>query len=146
MQQGKSHSSIAFAVLLGVVLLVAACASGTGRVPASPGVPTSQPPTTNPAPSSSPPSVKEFTIVARQFAFEPNVIRVKQGDTVKITASSADVAHGFAIPAYGVDLQLSDATPKTATFVADKKGTFPFICNVPCGPGHQEMTGTLIVE
>ena len=31
-------------------------------------------------------------------------------------------------------------------FIADKKGTFTFSCSVPCGSGHLNMKGTLIVE
>ena len=28
----------------------------------------------------------------------------------------------------------------------DKKGAFTFFCSVPCGPGHQNMKGTLTIE
>jgi heme/copper-type cytochrome/quinol oxidase subunit 2 len=31
------------------------------------------------------------------------------------------------------------------TFVADKAGTFTWRCNIPCGAGHQHMTGKLVV-
>ena len=27
-----------------------------------------------------------------------------------------------------------------------KKGKYDFLCNVYCGPGHKEMTGTIIVN
>jgi cytochrome c oxidase subunit 2 len=117
--------------------------------PPGPQQPGQQPPaenTTAQQPGANP-QVKEFIVVARRFSFDPAVIRVQQGDTVKITASSADVAHGLAIPDFNVNLRLEPgAQPQTATFVADKKGTFTFYCDVYCGAGHTEMKGQLIVE
>ncbi|MFA6533276.1 MAG: hypothetical protein WCT22_04760, partial [Patescibacteria group bacterium] len=41
--------------------------------------------------------VKEFTMTAKQWAFDPAIITVKQGDKVKINIKSIDVTHGFAI-------------------------------------------------
>lgn len=90
--------------------------------------------------------VKEFTVEAYQFGFEPSVIEVNQGDTVKLSAYTRDVPHGLAIPEYGVDLYLDSSEPVTTEFVADTKGEFTFFCNVPCGRGHSSMRGTLIVN
>jgi cytochrome c oxidase subunit 2 len=41
---------------------------------------------------------------------------------------------------------IEPGSSKTVTFVADKAGTFKFFCNVPCGEGHREMTGQLVVN
>lgn len=90
---------------------------------------------------------KEFRVEAFQFGYEPSVIEVNEGDTVRIIASSRDVSHGLVISQFGVNLFLgSDGTEQTAEFVADKKGTFSFFCNVPCGSGHGSMRGLLIVN
>ncbi len=91
-------------------------------------------------------SVKEFTMTAKQFSFDPNTITVNQGDTVIIRITSLDVLHGFALPEFGISQQLPPGQEETVKFVADKKGTFAFFCNIPCGVGHNEMTGTLIVN
>lgn len=90
--------------------------------------------------------VKEFRIEAFQFSYEPSVIEVNRGDTVRIIAKSRDVPHGLKIEEFGVDMQLSPSSETTAEFVADKAGTFTFFCTVPCGPGHPGMQGTLIVR
>jgi cytochrome c oxidase subunit 2 len=29
--------------------------------------------------------------------------------------------------------------------VPDKVGTFPFVCDIFCGSGHEDMTGTIVV-
>lgn len=89
---------------------------------------------------------KEFTMVATDFAFTPGVIEVNEGDTVILYITSTDVAHGIAIPEFNVKEELPLGEQKTVQFVADKKGTFNFYCNVYCGDGHREMTGSLVVN
>ena len=75
----------------------------------------------------------------------PNAIEVSQGDRVKITLTSADVAHGFAINEYGINERVVPGQPTVVEFTADKKGTFTFYCSVQCGSGHRNMRGTLVV-
>ena len=40
---------------------------------------------------------RAFTIQARQFNYTPSIIRVQQGDTVKLTLVAEDVTHGLFI-------------------------------------------------
>ncbi len=91
-------------------------------------------------------SVKEFSITASQWKFEPGIITVKQGDAVKLVLTSIDVTHGLSIPAFNVNKQIAPGSTVNAEFVADKKGTFPFVCSVFCGSGHGSMTGKLVVQ
>ncbi len=90
--------------------------------------------------------VKEFTMTARQWDFTPSTITVNKGDTVKITITSTDVTHGFAISEYGINTRVSPGTTEVVEFTADKEGTFIFRCSVPCGSGHSGMEGTLVVK
>lgn len=90
--------------------------------------------------------LKEFNVKAFQWGYEPDTITVNKGDKVRIIAESLDTPHGFAIDEYGVNLYLDGLRSKTAEFVADKTGTFTFYCNVPCGSGHENMQGKLIVR
>ncbi|MBI4153814.1 cupredoxin domain-containing protein [Candidatus Woesearchaeota archaeon] len=90
--------------------------------------------------------LKQFSVKAFRFGFEPSTLTVKQGDTVFLQATTADVKHGLTIREYGVDLELEPGEEQTAVFVADKKGTFEMFCSVPCGSGHSSMQGQLIVE
>lgn len=91
-------------------------------------------------------SIKEFEMVAKQFEFMPDAIEVNQGDLVKITLTSADVAHGFAINEYGINERVVPGQPTAVEFTADKKGTFTFYCSVQCGSGHGKMRGTFVVK
>jgi len=90
--------------------------------------------------------VKEFTMTAKQWAFDPAVITVKQGDKVKLTIKSIDVTHGFALTDFNVKVDLVPNKEETVEFIADKKGEFTFFCSVMCGEGHQDMIGKLVVE
>lgn len=82
------------------------------------------------------------------WEFSPSEIRVRQGQLVKllITVPENDVAHGFALPDFGVNQKLEPGITTTIEFVADKKGEFNFRCSVPCGSGHSGMKGKVIVE
>jgi heme/copper-type cytochrome/quinol oxidase subunit 2 len=93
-----------------------------------------------------PGDIKEFAMTARQFEFEPSTITVNEGDTVRLTITSEDVPHGFAIAEFDVNARLPVNEPTTVEFVADKAGTYRFFCSVMCGEGHREMTGTLVVN
>ena len=90
--------------------------------------------------------VKEFSIVARKWKFEPSVIKVKVGDKVRLRVKSIDVDHGFLLPDFKVNMTLQPNRLLTTEFVANRKGEFVFSCSVYCGSGHGDMKGTLIVE
>ena len=89
---------------------------------------------------------KSFTVTAKQWSFDPATITVKKGDKVKLTVKSVDVSHGFSLSAFGVNQTLEPNKEVAVEFVADKTGSFPFVCSVFCGSGHGGMKGTLIVE
>src|SRR3989344_8328650 len=57
--------------------------------------------------------IKEFNVKAFKFGFEPATITVNKGDTVKITITSTDVEHGFAIPQFDVNADVSPGAPAT---------------------------------
>lgn len=90
--------------------------------------------------------VKEFTLTAKNWSFDPPIITVKQGDKVKLNVKSIDVSHGFALPDYGFDQKLEPGKEIVIEFTASKKGEFTFFCSVMCGEGHRDMKGKLVVE
>ena len=90
--------------------------------------------------------VKEFTMTAKQWEFNPSTITVNKGDRVKLSITSVDVTHGFTISEFGVNSRLNPGETTDVEFVADKSGTFSFFCSVQCGEGHLGMRGQLIVN
>lgn len=90
--------------------------------------------------------VKEFTVTGSSFKFDPSEIKVKKGDTVKITFKNAGGFHDFNIEGYGVKTkQGSGPSEETVTFVADKAGEFAFYCSVGQHRANG-MEGKLVVE
>lgn len=90
--------------------------------------------------------LREFDITAKNWEFSPATIIVNQGDKVKIKITSVDVTHSFMLKDFNINTKLEPNQTQVIEFVADKFGVFPFRCGVPCGEGHREMTGTLVVK
>lgn len=91
-------------------------------------------------------NVKSFMVEGKPFEFNPKEIKVKKGDTVKITFKNNEEFHNLTIDGYNVGTkQINAGESDTIQFVADKAGTFEFFCNVD---GHKDkgMVGNLIVE
>jgi cytochrome c oxidase subunit II len=95
---------------------------------------------------STPAEVREITMTARDYEFDPGVITVKKGDKVRLIITATDRKHGIKIEGYDIDQVLNSGVPTTIEFTADKVGTFEFKCSVYCGMGHRKMKGKLVVE
>ena len=85
-------------------------------------------------------------MTAKQWEFSPATITVNKGDSVRITINSVDVAHGFNLPDFNINQQINPGKPTMVEFIADKQGTFSFACSIPCGKGHNKMTGEIIIK
>ena len=92
-------------------------------------------------------TVKSFTINASNFKFDPKEIKVKQGDTVKITLKSSGMPHDWNVDEItGAKTRiLQSGEEQTIEFKADKKGTFEYYCSVGQHRANG-MVGKLIVE
>ncbi|MEN9328543.1 MAG: hypothetical protein RI947_1351 [Candidatus Parcubacteria bacterium] len=90
--------------------------------------------------------VKEFTVTGSNFSFDTKEIKVKKGDTVKVTFKNADGMHDFIIDEFNVKTkQIKGGEEETVEFVADQTGTFEYYCSV--GQHRQNgMVGKLIVQ
>ncbi len=90
--------------------------------------------------------VQEFIIDASNFKFSLTEIKIKKGETVKITLNNKEGLHDFVIDEFGAKTkQLKVGEQETIEFVADKTGTFEYYCSVG---EHRKMgmKGSLIVE
>jgi cytochrome c oxidase subunit II len=92
------------------------------------------------------PAEKVIHITARKFDFSPESITLKKGEPVVLEISSADREHGFNLRAFGVRTNVSPGKVSRIRFTPDKTGKFTFSCDVFCGDGHEEMSGTVIVN
>ncbi|MDA2933088.1 hypothetical protein MYX82_01960 [Acidobacteria bacterium AH-259-D05] len=114
------------------------------------------------APAGQAPREREITIRAHRYGYDPGVIRVNRGDTIRLRFISEDVIHGFYLEGYDLDVRIfpmrSTAELRRPTqtdkmelveevvFSADREGKFRFRCSQTCGFLHPFMLGELIVE
>jgi cytochrome c oxidase subunit 2 len=89
--------------------------------------------------------VHEVQVVASRFTFEPAIIQVVAGESVRLVVRSKEGVHGFAIPKLKIDLHIPDnGEPATADFTAPAAGEYEIACSEFCGRGHAQMKAALI--
>ena len=91
------------------------------------------------------PKDRVIKLAATKFQYSPAEITVKKGEPVVIEVSSEDVKHGFTLPDFGIRTDIKPGSVNRISFTPDKAGRFEFACDVFCGAGHEDMSGTLIV-
>jgi cytochrome c oxidase subunit 2 len=91
------------------------------------------------------PAEQVIRIVAKKFDYTPNEIRLKKGVPVVLELTTADVAMGFSVPDFKTRADILPGRVTRVRLVPDKTGTFAFFCDIFCGSGHEEMTGTIVV-
>lgn len=85
-------------------------------------------------------------IIATRYAFEPARIDVAEGERVRLLVASGDGLHGFEIKTFTVSREIPrGGQPVAIEFTATEAGSFPILCSIFCGDGHDDMTGTLVV-
>ncbi len=84
-------------------------------------------------------------ISAKTFEFQPSEITVKKGIPVMLELISVDRHHGFKLSAFQLRADVRPGDVEKVRFVPDRTGTFTFLCDVFCGDGHENMSGTLTV-
>lgn len=89
---------------------------------------------------------REFQIVAGRWGFEPKEVVVDEGDLVKLTLKSFDLAHSLVIKEYFINKTAVIGEDAEIRFVADKPGVFNFYCPIHQGEGDHTMKGRLIVR
>jgi cytochrome c oxidase subunit 2 len=98
-----------------------------------------------PMPVSGAPKTHQVILKAEQYAFDPPVLRVNQGDRVILNLQATDVVHGLYIDDYGIDVRFEPGITERVEFVADRVGKFRYRCSVACGSLHPFMIGEMVV-
>lgn len=90
--------------------------------------------------------LKEVTISARNYRFSPVEIRVKKGQTVRLTLKNTEGTHNLVIDELGIQTnELGEGEEEEIEFTADQVGSFEYYCSLS---NHRQMgmKGKLIVE
>jgi cytochrome c oxidase subunit II len=99
-----------------------------------------------------PPGAVEIDVIGMQYSWlftYPNkkssegLLVVPMGKPIKINLTSADVIHGFYVPAFRIKQDALKNMKTYTWFYADKIGDYTIFCTQYCGEGHADMTATL---
>ena len=143
-----------FLALLSVATLAACNNPGTtsvtppqpSSVPAAAGKPPFQfIPYTDASPTPGP-DVRVIDVEAQNFAFVPDTIRLKQGEKVALKVTSTSGNHSFLASGLNVNVKVDEGQTVYIDLPTDKTGIFDFHCAVPCGTGHLDMKGNIVIE
>ena len=91
------------------------------------------------------PDEQVIKITAKKFDYTPSHITLKKGVPVVLEFTTADVLMGFNVPDLGARADIIPGKVVRLRIVPDKLGTFTFFCDIFCGSGHEDMTGTITV-
>ncbi len=156
-QSFSANKKIIIAVLIVIVLAIGGFVifkSNTGKmsgamVPASQDQAVQSPSDTTQSTDSAMSSnsnVKAFTVTGSSFSFNPSTIKVKKGDSVKITFKNSGGMHDFVLDDFNAKTKIiGSGETYSVQFTADKAGQFEYYCSVA---NHRAMgmKGTLTVE
>jgi len=87
-----------------------------------------------------------IAVHARRFTYSPNTIQLKRGEPVVLELTTEDTMMGFNAPDFGVRADIPLGAVVRVPLTPEKAGRFTFLCDVFCGSGHEEMSGTLVVD
>ncbi len=89
---------------------------------------------------------RTILMTVTNFKFEPSKITIKKGEKIKLQVTGVEGTHGLAIPDLGVNVSVAPGQTVTIDIPTTKTGTFSFFCSIPCGSGHRDMRGTIVIE
>jgi cytochrome c oxidase subunit 2 len=92
------------------------------------------------------PADVRIQVVMKKYTIQPAVIRVQSGQLVELTVTTADVQHGFDVPALGIKEPVQPGRTTRIFLTAPAPGEYKVVCGILCGPHHEDMTGKLVVE
>lgn len=91
-------------------------------------------------------SPRVIEITAKRFAFVPDQITLKKGETVTLRLHSEDVIHGFFMRKLKIDTEVEPGQARDVTITPDTAGSYTTICDHFCGANHGNMKMTIVVE
>lgn len=91
------------------------------------------------------PTEQVIKVSAKKFDYTPDTITLKKGVPVVLEFTTQDVVMGFNVPDLGARADILPGQVARVRLVPDKVGTFEFHCDIFCGSGHEQMSGTIVV-
>lgn len=119
--------------------------TGSGSVVSSSSAPAAMEATSS-APVVMEGDVRIVDVVITDWSFTPATVTAKQGEKVQLRFKDVEGIHSLLVADLGINVRVSPGETTAVDLATDKTGTFEGRCGVPCGPGHRDMTFTIVVE
>lgn len=117
--------------------------------PVDPSAPVVPPPPPSFPPPPPPPAVPQALIIdvdIDNWSFSPASITVKQGQQITLRLKGKNGVHGFSAPQLGINQSVGPGQSIDVSLPTDASGTYNFFCNIPCGTGHGDMFGQIVIN
>jgi cytochrome c oxidase subunit II len=85
-------------------------------------------------------------VIAKKFKFVPEEIKVRRGETIVLQFTAPEVPMGANFADFKQRIDIMPGKVATLRLTPEQTGSFVFLCDVFCGSGHEEMSGTLVVS
>lgn len=92
------------------------------------------------------PGDRVVRVLSDNWSFTPALITAKQGEKVTLEIVGVNGVHGFAVPGLGLNAPVAPGETTSVILSTDTVGSFDFFCSIPCGAGHRDMVGKIVVE
>lgn len=89
-----------------------------------------------------PPADNELRLEAKNYEFDQEEYVVTAGKPMVLSLTNNQGRHGYKIEEFGIEVIAGESVEYTF----EKPGTYEIHCSIACGPGHEDMASTLIVE
>ncbi|MBI3978629.1 MAG: cupredoxin domain-containing protein [Chloroflexi bacterium] len=83
-----------------------------------------------------------------QFGYQPNLLRLRTGETYVLEMVAMDVTHGVSLQmgSGSLNAALMPGMVTELKVTPTQPGEYLFLCNEYCGVGHHAMSGRIVVE
>lgn len=88
---------------------------------------------------------QEYSIIARNYVYLPGTIVVEKKRRVRLYLTSIDRAHDIKIEKMNLRAKVNKGEVAVLDFTPAEAGTYEFVCDIYCGPGHRGMRGRIVV-
>ena len=84
-------------------------------------------------------------LIASRNGFQPRVVTVHKGETIRLLLRTADQEHCFTLEALRIEKRILPGKATALDMTAERAGEFPFYCCLESGAAAETERGRLIV-
>ncbi len=92
-----------------------------------------------------PATVDRIDLVVSKQGFRPGRISVRKGEAVRLSLTSGDGEHCFALDAFRIEKRVVPGRPSVVDLTPDRAGTFAFYDCLASDSGDEARQGRLVV-